>query len=343
MDTSDILATDVFRLAGQGQLASGKRVTEEKILQEEAQKEDSPIYWMNRAKYYKGRDERVLEWETYKKALPKFPCKPNDPGASQKRVQLLFGMVNVSDSYDEEVDQILRNEYKLCADDGSYLYSVSHLLSSNCNDLLNELFVNSDLILRILSSPAKWGRADQYLIESVMESEAWEPKRRDSVWDKLSQLASKDSTRNRAFSLASAMMTENEYKRAIPLLEKCRKVAPEIYDDRSNFTLQDVERELFDAYIEIGDWQNAEKMFLDGFNYWREELAKTAVAAAKSGKISDAVRIWKMHANLDRRRLAGIEELAKTDAKQILLDFYLNMKARDPLSSVPEKALTYLR
>lgn len=342
MDTSDIQKDDVFRLAGLTQAASGQRVIEERIIQDEAQKKDSPFYWIDRAKYYQGRNERELEWQTYKDALPLFPCKYNGPDAEQKRWHLLFAMsLNVHENYEEDVNTILRNEFKLCADNKQYLFLVGRIVTNDRNDLRDELFANTELLPNLLESKSKWKREEKYLVEIVMESEAWEPKRRDAVWNKLSELAMK-SVVNRAFSLAEAMMSISEYKRAAPLLEMCRKIAPEIYDQDHNFTREDVERNLFAAYIEIGDWRKAEKMFHEGFNYWGNDLSEIAVTAAKSGDIVDAVRIWKINANLDRRKLDGIEELAKTGAKPMLTEFYLKMKNEDPLSYVPDKALGYL-
>ncbi len=342
MDTSDIQKDDVFRLAGLTQAASGQRAVEERIIQDEEQKRDSPYYWIDRAKYYQGRNERELEWQAYKDALPLFPCKSNGLDSEQKRFQLLLAMSsNVHESYEEDVNTTLRNEFKLCADNLPYLFLVGRIVTSDRNDLRDELFVNTELLPNLLDSRSKWNREEQYLVDIVMESEAWEPKRRDAVWNKLSELAMK-SVVNRAFSLAEAMMSSSDYKRAVPLLEMCRKFAPEIYDRDHNFTREDVERELFAAYIEIGDWRKAEKMFLDGYSYWGNELGQIAVTAAKSGHTADAFRIWKINANLDRRKLAGIEELAKTGAKPMLSDFYLKMKNEDPLSYLPEKAIKLL-
>lgn len=342
MDTSDIQKDDVFRLAGWTQAGSGQRVIEEKILRDEPQSKDSPSYWINRARYYQGRNERELEWQTYKEALQLFPCKYNGPDAEQKRWHLLLEIsANVNENYEEDINTILRNEFKLCADNKPHLFLVGRIVTNDRDDLRDELFVNTELLTDLLESRSKWNREEQYLVESIMESEAWKPERRDATWIKLSKLATK-SVVNRAYSLADAMMSSSEHKRAIPLLELCRKIAPEIYDKDHNFTRQDVERNLFAAYIDIGDWRKAEKMFLDGYSYWGNELGEIAVTAAKSGEIADAVRIWKFNANLDRRKLAGIEELAKTGAKPMLTDFYLKMKKEDPLSYLPAKALKLL-
>ncbi len=67
------------------------------------------------------------------------------------------------------------------------------------------------------------------------------------------------------------------------------------------------------------------------------------IVAAHKNAVADAVRLWKMLANLDRQQIDGLTELAKTGAKLPLREFYLEMKRRDAETIVPDLALQRLQ
>jgi len=72
-------------------------------------------------------------------------------------------------------------------------------------------------------------------------------------------------------------------------------------------------------------------------------LATIAVAAGKSGATDDAIRLWRLSANLDRRDLSDLKQLAQTSAKPELRKLYLEMEKEDPESFIPEVALRLLQ
>lgn len=343
MDTSDIQPDIAFYNAGAVQSSTGLRVVEAKILKDEKANENSPDYWLNRAAYYAGRKEDALVLKTYRQALEKFLYKPNDLQTSFPRLQILYRL-GWRSSDDKETVVILRNEFIKAGakNDAKYLYHLLRIIKDEFEDLRDEFAVNNELLPQVLSAREKWSYDEDFLIGDVMESEKWDAKKRESVWNKLSELARRDVA-NRAYFLADAMTNENEARKAIPLLEECLKIAPlEVVGD-INVDRKDIQSDLFEIYIDAGDWQKAEKLSADGFNYGGNQLGKIAFAAAKKGKIVDAVRIWKINANLDRRNLNGLEKLAETDAKISLCEFYTQMKTTDILSDAPAKALLVLK
>ena len=234
----------------------------------------------------------------------------------------------------EETKAFLKKEFLKAksANDGEYIINLLRFIEEDFEDLRDELFVNTNLLPQALSTMNFWDEYLGYDIQGVIESEKWDTQKREIVWNELTVLAMQN-VKLRAYSLASAMEVEFPAN-AIPLFEAILKIAP---PERG-----DVERDLFEAYLKSGNWQKAEKVFLDGYKYWGNELSKIAIAAAKKGEINDSVRIWKLNANLDRRNLEGLSELAKTEAKPFLLEFYSNMKKSDPLSHLPDKALSIL-
>ena len=345
MDMSDIQPVGAFYSAGAVQATTGMRVVEAKILKDEKQSENSPEYWLKRAEYYSGRTEDALVWKTYQLALAKFAYKPNDFQASMPRLQILYALKWFGENkYEKESAAVLRSEFitARAKNDFRYLYQLLRTLNDDFEELLEEFFVNTDLLPKVLAIHAKWSYDEIYVIGNVLESEKWDAKKRDAVWNQLAELARRDVP-NRAYWLADAMQSENEDRRAIPLLLECLKIAPAENDGSMYFDREDVESELFEIYIKAGDWQKAEKLWLDGFRASGHELGAIALAAAQKGKIADAVRVWKIYANFDRRNLGELSALAKTEAKTPLREFYSQMKTADALSDVPDTALLVLQ
>ncbi len=343
MDMSDIQSDSIFFNAGAVQSSTGLRVVEAKILKDEKANENSPDYWLNRAAYYAGRKENALVWKTYLQALEKFPYKPNDLQASFPRLQILYRF-GWRGGDNKETVVILRNEFikAKAKNDLKYLYHLLRLINDDFEDLRDEFAVNTELLPQVLAVCEEWSYDEGSLIGNVMESEKWDAKKRDAVWNKLSELARRDIA-NRAYHLAEAMTNENEDRKAIALLEECLKIAPLEVSGGINFDRADIKFDLFEIYIDLGDWQKAEKLYADDADYGGNKLGKIAVAAAKSGKFAAAVRLWKINANFDRRNLNGLAELAKTEAKMPLREFYIEMKQKDALSDAPDKALLLLQ
>jgi hypothetical protein len=138
------------------------------------------------------------------------------------------------------------------------------------------------------------------------------------------------------------MTDVGENIKAIPLLEAYVRAVPASEREES-YAYDEARRNLFEAYVETGAWQKGEKMYLEGYRENGNELGQIAVSAAKAGRPADAIRLWKLNANLDRRKLGELHDLAKTSLKPELRQFYLDMKKSDPMTGIPENALTILK
>ena len=104
---------------------------------------------------------------------------------------------------------------------------------------------------------------------------------------------------------------------------------------------------LFESYLDVGDWKRAESLFPEASTRLTtdeqpEWHARIAVAAAKAGAKTDALRLWKTGANMDPAKLRGLDELAKAGLRDELADFYRQMQKRLPTSDVPPTALKTL-
>jgi hypothetical protein len=133
-------------------------------------------------------------------------------------------------------------------------------------------------------------------------------------------------------------------------LEKAEiRLANKDYAENESYKLIDARSKylelLFKAYLAENDWRAAENLLLSkdaqnaGFR-----LAAVAEAAARGNAFTDAVRLWKLQANLNRRNLNNLETLARYEQIKIALrDFYQQMRRREPHSPIPSEALEKLK
>jgi hypothetical protein len=366
-EDDDILTGDVHNLAGAVQRQTGMRVVEAKILNDEASGRESARYWTERARYYTGRKEYDTVMETYNQALASVPLKPNDEESAQKRLSLLKEFTTFAasrfggdegnrDAHRAQIKQVLRREFAATPPETSYAFGVARIITDSefeLDDLRDALLVKQkDLLPRMLAARVEWAGEAQTLIETVVCRETITPEQKAFYWTQLEGLT-KSGAASRSFYLADAMLSCDEPRRAVPLLIgflkhiKSQKIIEERRGERDAFWEEQAVSILFNAYLRADDWQAAEKLLLEREDLTGRQLiydlARIAQAAARVGAVDDAVRLWKMKANLDRRHLDGLAGLAATKAREPLRAMYEQMKKNDPLSFVPDQALKILQ
>jgi hypothetical protein len=73
-------------------------------------------------------------------------------------------------------------------------------------------------------------------------------------------------------------------------------------------------------------------------------LDRLILNSAKNGAINDAIRFWKIKANLNRRNLENLTSLVRYPAiAESLRSFYKQMKIDEPYSPIPDIALQNLK
>lgn len=159
-----------------------------------------------------------------------------------------------------------------------------------------------------------------------MNREAVPATLKGKIWSSLEPLA-KDPGSTRAFHLAEAMKDDKEWQRAIPLwLGYIQHAYPTNWEGYKT----DAITNLFTAYCRTGQWQTAEKFLFAQLDlFWRvmpDALAEIAVAAAQANATDDAMRLWRKSANIDRRNLDPLAQLAQTKLKPKLVAMYSQMK-----------------
>jgi len=347
----DILLQNVHHLAGAVQGSSGQRVVETKILRDEVARRSTAEYWLERAQYYEGRLEYDLERESYRQALVALAVRPDDDKGLKERYTVLwsFALFLAKHNQEEnrpELEKLLTTELSSTPPQTDYAFEVARLITQNeldLDELRNSLLAKQPALLaRLLDARRDWGNNERLFIEQVVNREAVPSSLKEKIWSALEPLAN-DPGSTRTFHLAEAMKDGEEWRRAIPLWRGYIKHA---YPTNWEGYKDDAIAHLLTAYCQTGQWQTAEKhLFAHVDSFWRvlpRALAEIAIAAAKANAIDDAMRLWRMSANIDRRNLDPLGQLAKTKLKPQLLAMYSQMKKEDPQSTIPDLALQML-
>ena len=195
----------------------------------------------------------------------------------------------------------------------------------------------------MLGARQEWSNDEQYFVWSVTNHDSVTPQQREKIWSALEGLITNPGSM-RAFYLAEAMQENNDWRRAIPLWRGyLDHASPDNWEGHQLTTIE----HLFEAYCRTGEWKTAEKFLFEQKDSMLaampSALAKIAIVAAQHGANDDAMRLWSLSANLDRRDLESLSQLARTEAKPRLLSMYSQMKKDDPLSDIPDLALRLLQ
>ena len=346
----DILLEDVHQLAGAVQSASGQRVVETKILGDENTRRSTSEYWLERAQYYDGREEYGLERESYRQALVALAAKSDDSNALNERYNVVrsFAFFLAKEHNDEEdkaeLDKILTSELSSAPPETDYAFQIAALITHGelqLNTLRHSLLAKQPSFLaQLLDARREWDVDEMSLIKGLVRGDEVPSDLKEKIWASL-QLLVRHPGSTRAFCLAEAMTDNGEWQRAIPIWRGYIDHASLEEDKRRAMS------QLFTAYCRTKQWRAAEKFLLaQRDSLWRtlpNALAEVALVAAQQNATDDAMRLWRMSTNLDRRNLETLPQLAQTNARPQLLAMYLNMKKEDPLSAIPDLALRILR
>ncbi len=328
--------------AGQVQAASGQRIIEGRIKEDEKKSEDDPRYWQKRAQYYRGRNEPAQEEEALLKGLALTTPQPEEPerhylGHVDWRSWLLTDYAHFL-ARQKRIDEavvLLRKEIEQAPATSGSAKKAANLLAF---DFEKQISADDPVLWNWLGNRPKWEYTEERLLMGLLESAKRDDL--DTHFSHAEELAiGKDPSRAR--TLGWIMNRMNFPKRSIPLL----KHAVENADDkelkeRAGFTL-------FLSYLDTGDWKHAEEAFPEaGKRLTPKELpewySRVAVTAAKAGATTDAMRIWRRVANLNPSQIDGLEHLGEAGLTNELKDLYLKMRKKMPSSEAPARALMVL-
>jgi tetratricopeptide (TPR) repeat protein len=330
-----------MQFAGQVQAETGARVIESTILAEQKKSEDDPQYWLERAAYYQGRNEAAPEEEAYRKAfaLTAPQPRPAHPGKGfadfrSNVISNLNRFLTEHQREDEAVALLLKELQDSPADSVS-TERAAHLIAFEHRE---RIAPDEDAYWRWLGNRPTWSHTEERLLWELLKRV--DPPKLDSYFTRAENMsANADPSRNKA--LGWIMNRMNSAARAIPLLQDAvARLADKEQRDSTQFTL-------FESYLDTGDWQRAEAIFPEASRHLTSQeipswLGRIAVAAARAGAKTDALRIWKTVVNVNPCFLGALDDLARADLTAELRGYYTELSERLPSSVAPARALKVL-
>jgi tetratricopeptide (TPR) repeat protein len=330
------------QFAGRVQAASGAHVVENEIKAEEKTQEDNPNYWLERARYYAGRNQPADEEQAFKKALALTKPEP-EPAHSFKgnydvRAVVLgqYAGFFLGQHREAEGVALLRKELAEAPADAASAKQAAHRLAF---DFTNYLKVDDAVLWRWLEIRPQW--------ESNEERLLWEMLKRanqgelDKYLTHAEELAlNVDPTR-----AATLGWVENRMqlaRRSLPLLQYAvANAKDDELRQRWTFTL-------LESYLDTGDWKHAEEVFPTASKRLTDSelpqwYGRIAVVAAKAGDKDDALRMWKRVANYDLTCINYLDEMARAGLKTELTEFYREFGQKLPSSESPTMAIKTLQ
>jgi tetratricopeptide (TPR) repeat protein len=336
-------AFSLSKFAGQVQAASGARVVESRIEKAEFKNTDSVEYWLSRAEYYVGRNERDKVIEAYERALALTPFVINRTGSYSQRLDILFSYAGFlgGPAKSLEAKQLLWDEFKKVPLDTPYgKWMLSRMIGGGSYTAF--FGADASRLWDFLAAQREWDSTERELLEVMARvAQRGASAEVEALWDRAEKLASGGSP-TRPYVLGSVMMRLEAYLRAIPLLK-----------DAINRLTTDTEKQLatsdlYRAYIRTNNWKAAEGMWSSvhgktGMPASPEPLGEIAAAAARAQAPDEAMRFWRAKANLDRGDFSYLSDLAKLGLKERLRGFYQQLAKDDPESWAPQAALQLLQ
>jgi hypothetical protein len=378
LDKSDILSETPSFLAGAVQDASGARVVESEILRQQALRQDSYQYWQERIAYYDGRNEPELVFSSYLQAFSAVPFDPVNGDPKGMRIFFIrhfadfaerkFGQNSneaVSEDWSPEnkrrhqfwkdAESFLRGEFEKTKQNVKYSYELGQIIAENDFDNLADEIVGKNP--EILTNAANAGLLMGYdrLLGIFLESENVSPAKKDAVFDELLRIADRTEIKKAwvIFELFTHEGSQKYHAKLVPLFEKhfaksleFAKAYKPTEDDDGDFSKlpEKYAEPLFHIYLAANDRKSAEKLLFAGYYSLNYGIKALIGNAARQGAFDEALRYWKLKANLNRLDLEDLDYLKRFPVfAQSLREFYTQMKTAEPYSPVPALALQILK
>jgi len=327
--------------AGRVQGASGQRVIESRIEEEEEQREGDPEYWRKRALYYHGRNEPAREEHALKNGLALTTSQARPKRAGKGHMDMRRWLLSDYARFLERMNRtpeavaLLREEIEQAPADTLSAEGAAHMLAF---DFPKHVTAGDEVLWTWLAHRPKWEHTEIRLLWRMLESV---PRDDVSEWFIRAEALTKRTGPSRAYALGWIMNRMQHPKRSIPLLQYAVENAQ---DDElkkwAAFTL-------FESYLDTDNWKQAEQIFMEARKqlsprevpHWYSRLAVVAVGAGAS---DDAMRIWRAAARINPSDLTSLRRLIRAGLRAELAAFYQDMAGRLPSSETPARALKML-
>lgn len=381
LDKSDIQSGNSEYLAGAVQSASGARVVESKILREQGARQNSYEYWHERVNYYRGRQEPERVFDAFRQSFAAVPLDLSDERSRDSRLYFIgrfadfvddeFGgdaahekTEDLSDEekrklrFRREAEDFLRGEYEKTNANAAYSAELVRIISNEkFEKLLDETFKRDPQMLVAFAQINAFD-ALQSVLDAFMRSASVTKAQKAAAMNRILTIAASADVENALTFIQTVIGRERsgiDASRIVPLLlrnlEKIEKrlSGARLIDEEEKYEAENLRDKylarLFETYLQANDRRAAEKLIAAGENFSiSDRIRRLVVNAAENGALGEAMRFWKLKANLNRRDLDDLETLARRpEIKQSLKEFYQSMKISETFSPIPDIALRRLK
>lgn len=261
----------------------------------------------------------------------------------------------------KQTESFLRNEFQTTKSNPFYSYSLIRIIGdADFDDLLNEIFNRHEDQITKIYRELPSDDLNMNLAHDFLENKTVSDTKKEEFINLLFDIATA-SEPDKSLKIIGYINNnrDNFAVRSIPVLHRnLNRIEGNLKQKNLSFTQRedfeylgdDYLTVLFSAYLKAKNWKGAENFMQEKYD-WSKKISherhrfleRLAVAAAENGDNADAVRLWKLKANLNRRDLESLEILAKNaEVKESLREFYRQMKVNEPFSPIPEIALKKL-
>ena len=344
--SDNVMSEKNYSLAGAVQGGSGARVVESKVLEDEATRAQSLGYWSERLNYYAGRSDFDSMENTMREALSRL----SEPDKAWF-VERIGDQCRYKEGFryrsGPKLSDIFLRELARSRPESEVTFNIVHAATEYCElaDVRRNLFVDRrDMLVAIFEKRLEWDSEERDSLETILEDELVPPAQRTFYISELERIVSRGPVERR-LDLASVFERIEDHSRRAAQFLLYLKGAPAVKknEDSRNYAI----RELADAYLDSGQWLDAEKLlerhqalFLP---YWGNYLELLAIRAGQQNAPQDAMRFWLKAVNFNGHSRGGLINLGETSTRPLLRDYYLAMKQREPNSQIPDYALKILR
>lgn len=307
MDKSDIETGNTEFLAGMVQAASGARVVEKKILSERTKRENTADYWIERANYYRGRNELKLVFDAYLEGLKTVSFDLKNEVSMQNRGSLIWSLASFASDFGKyaedlkedgadklsieqklkaeiwlETEKLLEKEFNGNKTNLSHSYSLLREIKRNDFDDLFAKIINQNT--EVVNSIFREMPSNNYyysdLFNDIWESEKITQAKKDEFLLQLFNIA-QTSDLEKAVDLAEIINYRSDkfavqlvpvLNRNLAKVEEKLKLKNLSFNEREE--LEDLKNDYlkltFSNYLLAKDWQSAERFMSESFDWSKE-------------------------------------------------------------------------
>jgi tetratricopeptide (TPR) repeat protein len=322
-------------LAGEVQAASGARTIEGRVRAQEKLREDDPSYWLDRARYYRGRNQPEEEESALKRALAlcshEARARGKAPWPQRSRAVAHYERFLERQGRAAEAVNLLRDQIRDAPPDSHAAKVAVSRLGVHYNA---HLVADDPVCWDWLRRRPAWDHGEKRLLWEMLQKARGDE--REVLLKRAEHLAA-NTHPTRAYAVGWVLNRLDLPRRSLAQLRNAcaRTEDPEV----KRWAMHT----LFESYLACGLWREAEGILAVvitgvGTSDLLSHHASVAACAARAGAGEDALRLWRRRMAIDPMDFGGIDDLVEAGLAKPLRAAYAQRTAAHPGSIVAARA-----